>query len=240
MGMKKTISKEILEEIVQRSLSFADVQNELNIRGGTNLKRLKSAIKAYQINTDHFESMRMRYQRIYGEYPTYDRKTPTKEILTENSTFSRCHLKKRLYREGLKTKLCEICGQDEDWHGKHMSLILDHINGVYNDNRLENLRIVCPNCNATLDTHCGKNVKKKETDILLPREKEVKIQEPKPPYVPAQKIVWPSNEELEKLIWSTSLRKLADTLGVTDNAIKRHCISRGIPRPPQGHWAKKR
>jgi hypothetical protein len=42
--------------------------------------------------------------------------------------------------------------------GKKMSLILDHINGVYNDNRIENLRIVCPNCNATLPTHCGKNM----------------------------------------------------------------------------------
>ncbi|MBJ7332825.1 MAG: hypothetical protein JHC95_23225 [Solirubrobacteraceae bacterium] len=38
-----------------------------------------------------------------------------------------------------------------------MSLILDHINGVPNDHRLENLRILCPNCNATLDTHCGRN-----------------------------------------------------------------------------------
>ncbi|MDQ6749972.1 MAG: hypothetical protein M3Z33_04370 [Actinomycetota bacterium] len=38
-----------------------------------------------------------------------------------------------------------------------MSLILDHVNGVADDNRLENLRIVCPNCAATLDTHCGRN-----------------------------------------------------------------------------------
>jgi hypothetical protein len=38
---------------------------------------------------------------------------------------------------------------------------MDHINGVNNDNRIENIRIVCPNCNATLDTHCGKNKSKK-------------------------------------------------------------------------------
>lgn len=37
-----------------------------------------------------------------------------------------------------------------------MGLILDHINGVRNDNRLENLQIVCPNCAATLETHCGR------------------------------------------------------------------------------------
>ena len=40
------------------------------------------------------------------------------------------------------------------WTGKKMSLILDHINGKHNDNRIDNLRIVCPNCNATLETHC--------------------------------------------------------------------------------------
>lgn len=77
----------------------------------------------------------------------------------ENSTYSRSKLKERLYKEGLKERKCEMCEQDENWHGKHISLIIDHINGNHKDNRLENLRILCPNCNATLDTHCGKNVK---------------------------------------------------------------------------------
>jgi hypothetical protein len=52
-----------------------------------------------------------------------------------------------------------MCGQDENWYGNKISLILDHINGINTDNRIENLRIVCPNCNATLPTHGGKNVK---------------------------------------------------------------------------------
>lgn len=80
------------------------------------------------------------------------------ELLVENSTTSRGAIKRNLYKEGLKERKCELCGQGEEWNGKKMSLILDHINGINNDNRLENLRIVCPNCNATLDTHCKKRL----------------------------------------------------------------------------------
>ena len=49
-----------------------------------------------------------------------------------------------------------MCGLGEEWRGRRMALILDHVNGVGDDNRFENLRIVCPNCAATLDTHCGR------------------------------------------------------------------------------------
>jgi catechol 2,3-dioxygenase-like lactoylglutathione lyase family enzyme len=77
-------------------------------------------------------------------------------VLVENSNHSRASLKRRLYDHGLKERRCELCGQDESWYGRPMSLILDHINGISTDNRLENLRIVCPNCAATLETHCGR------------------------------------------------------------------------------------
>jgi hypothetical protein len=78
------------------------------------------------------------------------------EILVEHSSFSRGRLKERLYEAGLKRPTCEMCGQGELWRGRLMGMILDHINGVSDDHRLENLRIVCPNCAATLDTHCGR------------------------------------------------------------------------------------
>jgi len=84
------------------------------------------------------------------------RATPLEQILVEHSTYSRRALKARLYATGLKARACELCGQGESWNGRRMSLILDHVNGVGDDNRLENLRIVCPNCAATLETHCGR------------------------------------------------------------------------------------
>lgn len=65
-------------------------------------------------------------------------------------------LKLLLIRDGLKEARCELCAGDR-WMGQPIPLELDHINGDHHDNRLENLRIVCPNCHAQTATHAGKN-----------------------------------------------------------------------------------
>lgn len=81
---------------------------------------------------------------------------PLAQILVKGSSYHRAHLKRRLFAAGIKRPICELCGQGEIWRGEVISMILDHVNGVHDDNRLENLRIVCPNCAATLSTHCGR------------------------------------------------------------------------------------
>ena len=117
---------------------------------GANPQTLKKYAAIWGISTDHFDPYAGVMERLRKP------KKPLDEILVEHSSFSRSNLKQRLYDEGLKRPICEICGQGEEWHGKHMGLILDHKNGVRDDNRIENLRIVCPNCAATFDTHCGR------------------------------------------------------------------------------------
>jgi 5-methylcytosine-specific restriction endonuclease McrA len=52
-----------------------------------------------------------------------------------------------------------LCGQQPMWNGKQLVLILDHINGINNDNRLENLRLLCPNCNSQTPTFAGRNAR---------------------------------------------------------------------------------
>jgi hypothetical protein len=149
----KVWNKEILIELIKESKTQSEVLNKMKLRSaGSNFYTLKKYIKLFDIDTSHF----IKNYNIMINFNTI----PLYEILVENSTFNRNHLKERLYKESLKDRKCELCGQDENWNGKKMSLILDHKNGIHNDNRIENLRIVCPNCNATLNTHCGKNIKK--------------------------------------------------------------------------------
>ncbi|MGB2240169.1 MAG: HNH endonuclease [Pseudomonadales bacterium] len=52
---------------------------------------------------------------------------------------------------------CSSCGIGDEWNGKPITLQLDHINGVNNDHRLDNLRMLCPNCHSQTDTWCGRN-----------------------------------------------------------------------------------
>jgi 5-methylcytosine-specific restriction endonuclease McrA len=66
-------------------------------------------------------------------------------------------LKERLIREGLKQRKCEMCGR-AGWRDRPIPLELDHINGRRQDNRLQNLRILCPNCHAQTDTYRGRNI----------------------------------------------------------------------------------
>jgi 5-methylcytosine-specific restriction endonuclease McrA len=85
---------------------------------------------------------------------------PIEELLSENSHHSRVHAKARLLKEGLLKALCYECGIS-DWRGKPLSLQIDHINGNSKDWRLENLRILCPNCHSQTETYCGKNIRKR-------------------------------------------------------------------------------
>lgn len=150
-------TREEAQEAVAASLSLTEALRKLGMRpAGGNHATLKKYIRLWRIPTDHFDpsAQQAEHLRRLGA----NRARPLSEILVEGSDYSRGSLKRRLYAEGLKRRRCELCGQDEIWQGRRMSLILDHANGVANDNRLENLRIVCPNCAATLETHCGRNL----------------------------------------------------------------------------------
>jgi hypothetical protein len=138
-------------EALAASRTYSEALRRLGMRpaGGNHATIRRYAEEIWKIPVDHLDPDSAR--RGWRHPPT-----PLADVLVEQSTYNRGRLKDRLFEEGLKERACELCGQGEVWQDRPMSLILDHINGVADDNRLENLRVVCPNCNATLDTHCGK------------------------------------------------------------------------------------
>lgn len=147
-------TEENLRKAVLASTSYSATLRKLGRRpAGGNHDVLKKKIKKFGIDISHFDP----YQKGVSRGGTKARSLS--EILVKDSIYNRHDLKKRLIKAGMLINKCSLCGQGDIWMGKPMSLVLDHINGVNDDNRISNLRLVCPNCNATLDTHCGRNIK---------------------------------------------------------------------------------
>jgi hypothetical protein len=125
-----------------------------NLSGGGYLV-LRRAAHELNLPTDHM----IEYGLNTGPSYNHVKFIPLSEILVENSTYTNiARLKIRLLREGLlEAKYYrQDCGLT-DWHGKPISLQLDHINGDNLDHRIENLRLLCPNCHSQTETFAGKN-----------------------------------------------------------------------------------
>jgi len=153
MTSRYTYSEKELREAVKTSTSIRQVLDKLNIvPAGGNYQTTNRRIQKLDIDISHFSGQAWNKGRVIGP------KRPIEEYLKENSVVQSFKLKNRLITEGLKQHKCECCGITE-WMGKPTPIELDHINGNHHDNRLENLRILCPNCHAQTDTYRGKNKK---------------------------------------------------------------------------------
>jgi len=144
---------EVLSPVVAGSKTYVEVLRKIGLREFCgNYKTLKKYIKKFNLSIEHFE---------YHGNKNCSHKKPLEEILIFNSNVGSYKLKKRLLKEGIFKNVCSKCGQDDMWNGEHIDMVLDHINGDSQDHRLENIRLLCPNCNSQLPTNCGKNIKKK-------------------------------------------------------------------------------
>jgi Zn finger protein HypA/HybF involved in hydrogenase expression len=151
---KRTWTDEQFIEAVRNGRSVRGVLQALGLNPtGANYKTVHHAVAPLNLDTSHWRGQGY----LKGLTHNFSRRIPMEEILVENSTFHNlAHLKVRLVRDRLMEKRCSICGLT-DWRGQPLSLVLDHVNGVNNDHRLENLRFLCPNCNSQQETFAGRN-----------------------------------------------------------------------------------
>jgi len=160
------------------------------------------------------------------------RRIELEDVMIEGSTYSRGNLKKRLLEEGIFKNECTLCDVGGTWNGKPINHRLDHINGINNDHRLSNLRMVCPNCDSQLDTFCGRNKKavekkkyycgdcgkdKSATGVNCRSCASKRRNAEKPQY----RIKWPSVAVLLEMVEETSYSETGRVLGVSGNAIRK-------------------
>lgn len=145
-----------LEEAAKISSSFRQILTKLGLReAGGNYEQLKKYVTEFKIDISHFRGKAWKKGLQIPREPVI----PLSQILRTNSFFQSYKLKLRLFKEGLKKEACEECAWANRSEDGRIPLELDHINGDRHDNRLENLRVLCPNCHSLKPTHRGKNKK---------------------------------------------------------------------------------
>lgn len=148
---------------VKNSYSYRAVLLSLGlVPAGGNYSQLQKRVRLLNLSTDHFTGKRWNMGRTYHTKS----RPPLIELLVENSEVQSYKLKQRLYQESVKQPMCEICGWAQQAPDGRIPLELDHINGDRHDNRLENLRILCPNCHSLQPTHRGKNKRVKLARVM--------------------------------------------------------------------------
>ncbi|MFA6436447.1 MAG: HNH endonuclease [Candidatus Gracilibacteria bacterium] len=150
---KRCWTDQQLQLAVKNSFSFRQVLGKLGLReAGGNYAQLKKYVRDLKVDVTHFKGRGWNSGLTGIGKP----RLPLEKILVKGSDFQSFKLKKRLFIAGLKSKYCEQCGWAEYTEDGYLPLELDHINGDHRDNRLENLRILCPNCHSLTFSHRGR------------------------------------------------------------------------------------
>jgi hypothetical protein len=141
--------KEAFAKAVDGAASYSEVLEKLGLRAaGGNYKQLHKWAKIHDIALPQVSGIdRTRAAREKS-------RLSDAEVFCENSRASRVALRKRINAHF--PNRCALCGITE-WLDEPIVLHIDHINGIWNDNRIENLRRICPNCHSQTDTYCGRN-----------------------------------------------------------------------------------
>jgi hypothetical protein len=146
-----------LKAATKSSFSYRQVIQKLGLRAaGGNYAQLQKYIQENSLDVSHFKGRGWNRGLSGVGIP----RVPLEKVLSKNSAFQSYKVKKRLFAANLKPQQCELCGWAKRTANGYLPLELDHVNGDRTDNRLENLRILCPNCHSLTDNYRSRPRKK--------------------------------------------------------------------------------
>ena len=155
----KHIGLKQLTEAAKQSYSAAEAARKLGLTDtGNTATRLKKKLLDNNIDTSHWTGQSWSKGKTALDDSRIRKEKPVEDIFTENSNASPHYVRTLIKKKNLLAYGCVICNNDGTWLGKPVNLELDHINGNRKDNRLENLRWLCPMCHSQTETFCGKNI----------------------------------------------------------------------------------
>jgi Zn finger protein HypA/HybF involved in hydrogenase expression len=227
-----SLGKEEFQYLIDCSTSKTDVLNKLKLNPYTgNHRTLNRRIDEENIDLTSLAKNSKQWRLNFNKQNSEKKKFSNDKVFVENSTYGRKCLKKRIIEQKLIEYKCSECKNYGEWENKKLVLILDHINGVNNDNRIENLRFLCPNCNSQTETFSGKNARL-PSPICPSCSSEYagygKICNKCHQKNPKKKFEI-SKDDLQELITAgKSFEELGRKYGVSGNAIKKRCIKFGI------------
>jgi Zn finger protein HypA/HybF involved in hydrogenase expression len=215
------IPKSELQEIVDQSVTFTNILSYFNLSNkGGNCKTLKARLSSDNIDFSHIpQGLNSNRGLIRGGMKAI----PLEEILVVGSTYHTGHLKERLIKGRLLEYKCNVCRLDS-WRGKKLSLQLEHRNGISNDNRLENLTLLCPNCHSQTSTFAGKSNKlKRYCDTCGKEKKSKRSKECVDCHGKGKRKVdpRPSLDILKQQVSDVGYRATGRIYGVSDGAIRK-------------------
>lgn len=221
------LPRDDMVDLVASRLSFAEILRYFGLHEGAgNYKTLKRRLEEESIPYEHLKGRKGGVPKGKGHNVR-----PLEEYLVPGSNVQGGKLKRRLVQEGLIIERCAICDLGPTWKGYPLVLALDHINGDSRDHRIENLRLLCPNCHSQTPTFSGKRLKKHSNCKVCAKAIGPKSTHCRQCASRGQptKIQWPSTEMLLSHIEEIGFLKVALELGVSDNAVRKRLRKHGDP-----------